>query len=103
MGDICSAYFETKDGVRLHYLEAGVGPTSYSDYRDVLPRIRRPTLCITGAASPLGAEAMPWITSQIPNARLSVIGAAEGGSHFMYLENPEAFNAEVRNFLREVY
>jgi non-heme chloroperoxidase len=76
---------------------------SYSDYRDVLPRIRRPTLCITGAASPLGAEAMPWIASQIPHARLSVIGAAEGGSHFMYLENPEAFNAEVRNFLREVY
>ena len=30
---------------------------SYSDYRDVLPRIQRPTLCITGAASPLGAEA----------------------------------------------
>jgi hypothetical protein len=27
MGDICSAYFETEDGVRLHYLEAGVGPT----------------------------------------------------------------------------
>ena len=76
---------------------------SYSDYRDVLPRIRRPTLCITGAASPLGAAAMPWIASQIPHARLSVIGAAEGGSHFMYLENPEAFNAELRNFLREVY
>jgi non-heme chloroperoxidase len=27
MGDICSAYFRTKDGVRLHYLEAGAGPT----------------------------------------------------------------------------
>ena len=27
MGDICPAYFETTDGVRLHYLEAGVGPT----------------------------------------------------------------------------
>ena len=76
---------------------------SYSDYRDVLPRIRQPTLCITGAASPLGAEAMPWIASQIPNARLSVIDAEEGGSHFMYLENPQAFNAEVRNFLAEVY
>jgi hypothetical protein len=44
---------------------------------------------------------MPWIASQIPNARLSVIGTAEGGSHFMYLKNPEAFNAEARNFLRE--
>lgn len=76
---------------------------SYSDYRDVLPRIRRPTLCITGAASPLGGEAMPWIASQILNARLSVIEAADGGSHFMYLENPKAFNAEVRNFLKEVY
>jgi non-heme chloroperoxidase len=27
MGDICSASFKTKDGVRLHYLEAGAGPT----------------------------------------------------------------------------
>lgn len=75
---------------------------TYCDYRDLLPRIRRPTLCITGAASPLGAEAMPWIASQIPNARLSVIGAEEGGSHFMYLENPQAFNADVRKFLAEI-
>jgi hypothetical protein len=41
---------------------------------------------------------MPWIASQIPHARLSIIGAAEGESHFMDLENPNAFNAEVRNF-----
>jgi non-heme chloroperoxidase len=27
MRDMRSAYFETTDGVRLHYLEAGVGPT----------------------------------------------------------------------------
>ena len=26
MRNICSAYFETNDGVRLHYLEAGTGP-----------------------------------------------------------------------------
>jgi pimeloyl-ACP methyl ester carboxylesterase len=26
MGSICSAHFETNDGVRLHYLEAGTGP-----------------------------------------------------------------------------
>ncbi|MCA9004249.1 MAG: alpha/beta hydrolase [Planctomycetaceae bacterium] len=71
---------------------------SYADYRDLLPRITVPTLCIGGAGSHLGPDVMPWIAGQIPGAELVMIAAEAGGSHFMYLENPQAFNAAVRDF-----
>ena len=38
---------------------------------------------------------MGWIASQIPNAELAMIDAG----HFVYLENPKAFNAAVNKFL----
>lgn len=71
---------------------------SYADYRDLLPRIMLPTLCVGGAGSHLGPEAMPWLAEQIPRSELVMIAADAGGSHFMYLENPEAFNAAVLQF-----
>ena len=37
-----------------------------ADFRDLLPRIRRPVLCIGGTRSHLGPRAMPWIAAQIP-------------------------------------
>ena len=69
-----------------------------ADFRDLLPRIRRPTLCIGGKRSHLGPEVMPWIASRIPNARLVMVDAR----HFVHLENPGAFNAAVRGFLEEI-
>lgn len=66
-----------------------------ADFRDLLPRIRRPALCIGGNRSHLDPRAMPWIASRIPGARLSMIDAR----HFVHLENPEAFNLAVRGFL----
>jgi non-heme chloroperoxidase len=75
---------------------------SYADFRDLLPRITSPTLCIGPAASHLGPEVMPWIASQIPRAEVVMIGAEAGGSHFMFLENPAAFNSAVRTFLSKV-
>jgi len=69
-----------------------------SDFRDVLPRIRRPVLCIGGTRSHLGPEAMPWIASCIPNSRLVMIDAR----HFVHLENPGQFNAAVRSFLEQI-
>ena len=69
-----------------------------ADFRDLLPRIRRPTLCIGGKHSHLGPEVMPWIASRIPNARLVMIEAR----HFVHLENPDAFNVAVRRFLEEI-
>jgi non-heme chloroperoxidase len=69
-----------------------------ADYRDVLPLIRRPTLCLGGMESHLGPEVMPWIASQIPGAKLVMIRAR----HFVHLENPVEFNTAVRVFLEEI-
>ncbi len=67
----------------------------HADFRDLLPRIRRPTLCIGGKESHLGPEVMPWIASRIPGAQVVMIDAR----HFVHLENPVEFNAAVRAFL----
>ena len=71
-----------------------------ADLRDVLPLIRVPTLLLHGSAderSPLAvAEALH---AGIPNSTLVVL---PGLGHESYLESPEAFNAEVRRFLRGV-
>jgi non-heme chloroperoxidase len=69
-----------------------------ADFRDLLPRIRRPTLCIGGSRSHLGPRVMPWIASRIPGAQLVMIDAR----HFVHLENPEAFNVAVRGFLERL-
>ncbi|WP_298860060.1 alpha/beta hydrolase [uncultured Gimesia sp.] len=71
---------------------------SYADFRDLLPRITLPTLCIGGKGSHLGPAVMPWIASQIPGGQVTMIDADAGGSHFVFLENPNAFNSAVRIF-----
>ena len=69
-----------------------------ADYRDVLPLIRRPTLCIGGARSHLGPEVMPWIAACIPGATAVMLDAR----HFVHLESPVEFNAAVLAFLQAV-
>jgi pimeloyl-ACP methyl ester carboxylesterase len=69
------------------------------DWRDLIARIRLPTLAFGAEASIFHPDAQRWIAQQIPEARLSVFSAAEGGSHFMWLENPTKFLAELRAFL----
>ncbi len=69
-----------------------------ADFRDLLPLIRRPTLCIGGKESQLGPEIMPWIASCIPGATVAMIQAR----HFVHLENPAEFNTAVREFLKVV-
>jgi non-heme chloroperoxidase len=69
-----------------------------ADFRDLLPRIRRPALCVGGGRSHLGARVMPWMASRIPNAQLAMIDAR----HFVHLENPDAFNSAVRGFVERL-
>jgi pimeloyl-ACP methyl ester carboxylesterase len=69
------------------------------DWRDTIARIRLPTLAIGAEASLAPAPCMPWVARQIPGARLEMFGAGEGGSHFMFVENPEKFNRLVLSFL----
>ena len=71
-----------------------------ADLRDVLPQIRVPTLLLYGeldARSPLSvAESL---RASIPGAELVVI---PGVGHVANLENPNAFNQAVRQFVRRV-
>jgi non-heme chloroperoxidase len=69
-----------------------------SDFRDILPLIQRPTLCIGGKESHLGADVMPWIASRIPGARAVMFDAR----HFVHLEKPDEFNAAVCAFLERI-
>jgi non-heme chloroperoxidase len=69
------------------------------DWRDVIPRIDKPTLVVTGKGSFIPLKSQEWIAKQIKGSKLEVFAAEEGGSHFMFLENPEKFNKVVQEFL----
>ena len=69
------------------------------DWRDVIPRITLPTLVVGGRASFFNPKSQAWIGQQIPGARVEIFDAHEGGSHFMWLENPTKFNQVVRAFM----
>lgn len=69
------------------------------DWRDVIQRIKVPTLVIGGKASHVPWQSQIWIHEQIPNSELMIYEADEGGSHFMFLENPEKFNQMMIDFV----
>lgn len=74
------------------------------DWRDVIehviPKLGKPVLVIGGALNTIfPVEAAQWIATKIPGARLEVFSADEGGSHFMFVENPEKFNAVLKSFI----
>jgi len=72
-----------------------------ADLREVLARIRVPTLLLYGDAdrrSPLEVVARDLHT-RIPGSRLVVL---PGVGHQSDMEAPDRFNAEVRGFLRSV-
>lgn len=70
-----------------------------SDFRDVLPLIARPTLCIGGEQSHLGPAVMPWIAAQISGSHCTMLAAR----HFVHLEAPQEFNAAVSKFLATAF
>ncbi|KAI1379027.1 alpha/beta-hydrolase [Hypoxylon crocopeplum] len=70
------------------------------DWRDVIPRINVPTLVVGAKGSMVAVQGMEWITKQIPGARLEIFEKEEGGSHFMFWENPEKFNRILEEFLK---
>lgn len=74
------------------------------DWRDVIseviPGLGLPTLVFGGElATIFPPQAAAWIAGRIPGAKLSIFGREEGGSHFMFWENPTKFNAVLREFL----
>jgi len=69
-----------------------------ADLRDLLPAIDVPTLLVHGAADERAPVAVgEAIRAAIPSATLVVMPAV---GHECYLEDPERFNAVVRDFLR---
>ncbi|MEH2027060.1 alpha/beta fold hydrolase [Nostoc sp.] len=71
----------------------------HTDWRDQIVRIRQPTLIIGGRKSIIPWQSQVWINQSIPNSELEIFEVAEGGGHFMFIENPEKFNQRVLQFL----
>jgi pimeloyl-ACP methyl ester carboxylesterase len=69
------------------------------DWRDVICRITLPTLVLAGESSIFSPLSQRWMADQIPNAQYEYFLTSEGGSHFMWLENPTKFNEIVRKFI----
>jgi pimeloyl-[acyl-carrier protein] methyl ester esterase len=66
------------------------------DFRPLLPSIRQPTLVVHGAHSHLyGADTAGHLAAALPNA-LAV--AFDRSGHAPHLEQPELFNATIREF-----
>lgn len=69
------------------------------DSLDVLPQIKVPTLVVVGeedSITPLSAA--QTLAQGIANAKLEIIAQA---GHLSNIEQPDAFNGAVRNFIRE--
>lgn len=69
------------------------------DWRGTIKRVRLPALVIGAEGSTHKISVISWVAAQIPGAVLRIFKRDEGGSHFMFLENPAAFNQAVRDFL----
>lgn len=66
------------------------------DFRPSLPSIRQPTLVVHGAHSHLyGADTAGHLVAALPNARAV---AFDRSGHAPHLEQPELFNATLREF-----
>ena len=52
-----------------------------------------------GEKSFFNPKSQEWIAKQIPGSRVHIYAEAEGGSHFMFMENPDKFNQQVIDFL----
>ncbi len=69
------------------------------DWRDVISRIALPTLIVGGRTSLIDWRSQEWMHGRIAGSRLDIFEEAEGGNHFMFMENPERFNRLVDEFL----
>lgn len=70
------------------------------DWRDLIQGIRLPTLVVAGEVSIFPVKCQEWIGAQIPGSQIKIFAEAQGGSHFMCIENPIAFAEAVRSLGR---
>ena len=89
----CTLRMASRDAATL-FLNHGC-----QDWRDTIPRITLPTLVIGGRVSLIPWKSVAWVAKQIPGAQLEIFEENEGGSHFMFVENPTKFNRIVSTFV----
>jgi pimeloyl-ACP methyl ester carboxylesterase len=65
------------------------------DYRDLLPTVRVPTMCIGANHSPIPPESPSWTAAQMVDAKCDFLP----GSSFFFYETPGALNVVVDEFL----
>jgi hypothetical protein len=58
---------------------------------------RKSNIAATTSAMPW--QSQEWIHRQIKGSQFEVFEEAEGGQHFMFIENPEKFNRLVMEYL----
>jgi non-heme chloroperoxidase len=80
--------------IEMLYASAGM------DWRGTIKRVDLPTLVIGAECSTHKVAVISWVAAQVAGAKLRIFSRDEGGSHFMFLENPDLFNAVLREFLR---
>jgi non-heme chloroperoxidase len=69
------------------------------DWRDTIKTITTPAVVFGGTKSFFTPRSQEWVAQQIPGSRVHIFDEAEGGSHFMFMENPDKFNPLVMDFL----
>jgi pimeloyl-ACP methyl ester carboxylesterase len=91
--DRAAEAFAANDPAAIGFLWASLVE---EDFRPLLPTITQPTLVVHGAQSHLyGADTAGHLVSALPNARAV---AFDRSGHAPHLEQPELFNATIRNF-----
>jgi proline-specific peptidase len=83
----------------LDYEERLVATLPDEDPLGSLSRISCPTLVVHGERDPIPVESSQLVKDQIPGAELAII---PGGSHFPFLEDGDAFQRVVREWLARV-
>ncbi|MCF6775875.1 alpha/beta hydrolase [Thiotrichales bacterium 19X7-9] len=71
------------------------------DYRDVVRKINKPCLFITGEKSLHPYQSHQWLNKQVTNSQLYIFSESDGGNHFMFVESPKLFNQVVEAFLTD--
>ena len=69
------------------------------DWRTLLPTIDLPTLVVAGDSPNVPIASQRWMAGRIPDARFAEVPGRTGGSHFPFVERPDAFDDVVATHL----
>jgi len=73
--------------------------TASFDWRDAVEVIGLPTLIISGDSVNVPIRSQQWLHEHIGGSQFTRMTARSGGTHFPFVENPDAFTKTVATFL----